>query len=281
MVAKVANSKQSRLAWHCLPLVFLMMGCITAMGQQYNGGYGDVAGNKSTSASCSTSDSYLPQNATNRASGYWTCHQVTPNNLYVDLGGNYYLNGYGLKMDNSNELPKYYNFYVSNDNSNWTYITGTTNSSTGTLTYNFALTGPWRYVQLNITEKSYYGSVDEFYVYGTLSACTNPTSGGTIAAAQSGCTTFDPAAFTSSAAASGHSGTLEYKWQYAVSPFSTWNDIVSTNSATYDPPSGLTVTTRYKRLARVGCKTDWTGAAVSNVLEAAVSPASAGGTAKW
>ncbi|MEI6143273.1 MAG: hypothetical protein WCP85_28605, partial [Mariniphaga sp.] len=101
--------------------------------------------------------------------------------------------------------------------------------------------------------------------------CTNPTSGGTIGSDQQGGSPFDPVAFTSSAAATGHSGSLEYKWQSSTTNGSTdFSDIASSNSETYDPGS-LTVTTWYKRLARVGCKSDWTGAVESNALAITVS----------
>jgi hypothetical protein len=97
-------------------------------------------------------------------------------------------------------------------------------------------------------------------------SCINPTAGGTIAAAQSGTSPFNPAAFTSSSSATGETGTLEYKWQSSTTSNSAgFSDIASSNSATYDA-GALTVTTWYKRLARVSCSADWTGAAASNVL---------------
>ena len=104
--------------------------------------------------------------------------------------------------------------------------------------------------------------------------CNNPSSGGTIAAAQSGSNGFNPAAFTSSAAASNDymGGTLEYKWQSSTTSNSAgFSDIASSNSATYDA-GALTQTTWFKRLARVDCKSDWTGAAESNVLEICITP---------
>ncbi|MCE2835381.1 MAG: FG-GAP-like repeat-containing protein, partial [Chitinophagaceae bacterium] len=104
------------------------------------------------------------------------------------------------------------------------------------------------------------------------SDCSNPTSGGTIAAAQSGFNTIDPDAFTSSAAASGHNAgsTLEYKWQSSTTSSSTgFSDIDGSNTTTYDAGT-ITQTTWYKRLARVSCLAGWTGAAESNVLEVTV-----------
>ena len=114
-----------------------------------------------------------------------------------------------------------------------------------------------------------------FYAIGVKASCTNPTAGGTIAETQTICSGGDPATFTSSVAASGNVGTLEYKWQYSsTSDFSSdINDIASSNAETYDAPSGLTATRYYRRLARVSCKADWTGAAESNILTVTVPTA--------
>ena len=104
-----------------------------------------------------------------------------------------------------------------------------------------------------------------------LGACTNPTSGGTIAASQSGCNPFDPAGLTNSALPSGYIGTLEYKWMKSTTGSSSgFTDIASSNSTTYDPGS-LTQTHWFKRIARVSCQADWTGAAESNVIEITVN----------
>jgi len=91
--------------------------------------------------------------------------------------------------------------------------------------------------------------------------CVNPIDGGTIAApATSGCVTFDPALITGTVI----TGTVEYKWQSSVAPFTTWTDIAG-NIVSYDP-TVLTETTWYKRLVRASCTPDWIGATESNVL---------------
>jgi hypothetical protein len=72
--------------------------------------------------------------------------------------------------------------------------------------------------------------------------CLSPTAGGTIAAAQSGASPFNPAAFTSAAAASDHYGTLQYKWQSSTtSSTAGFSDIVSSNSEVYDATTQLYV----------------------------------------
>jgi hypothetical protein len=97
--------------------------------------------------------------------------------------------------------------------------------------------------------------------------CTNPSDGGTISDNQSGCNPFTPSAFTSTALPSGHHGTLEYKWQKSTTSSSSgFSDIASSNSATYTSGAHA-VTTWYKRLARVACMSDWTGAVESNSIK--------------
>ncbi|MFN5031167.1 MAG: T9SS type A sorting domain-containing protein [Flavobacteriia bacterium] len=104
-----------------------------------------------------------------------------------------------------------------------------------------------------------------------VAACFNPTSAGTITNAQSSCGSFNPTTITSSALPSGHTGTLEYKWQQSTTSSSSgFSDISSTNAATYDPAT-ITQTTWYKRLSRVTCSADWTGAIESNVVEMTVA----------
>ena len=112
---------------------------------------------------------------------------------------------------------------------------------------------------------------------GDLS-CNSPTSGGTIGTAQTICSGTAPASFTSTTDASGQLGTIEYKWQSSTtSATSNFSDIASSNSATYSP-AAINASTWYKRVARVSCKPNWTGAVESNVIAMTVIPASKGGT---
>jgi hypothetical protein len=99
------------------------------------------------------------------------------------------------------------------------------------------------------------------------SLCTNPTGGGTIAADQSGASPFDPALITSVSDPAGHSGILEGKWMMSTtSSTGGFEDISGSSGLTYNPAS-ITQSTWYKRVTRVSCKSDWTGAAESNVLK--------------
>lgn len=102
--------------------------------------------------------------------------------------------------------------------------------------------------------------------------CENPTDGGSIGNAQSGCTGFTATPITSLSLPSGQAGTLEYRWQSSVTgPGSGFTDIGGSNSETWSPGIVLQ-TTWYRRQARVDCKSDWSGAVVSNVIELTVIP---------
>ncbi len=100
--------------------------------------------------------------------------------------------------------------------------------------------------------------------------CVNPTYGGEIGFAQSHCGGLDPDPFVSLAPPSGFTGNLEFKWQFSTDMVN-FLDIPFSNVEAYD--AGFTdVTTWFKRLARVDCKPDWTGAAESNVVEITILP---------
>ncbi|MCX6249224.1 MAG: hypothetical protein NTX61_00575 [Bacteroidetes bacterium] len=102
--------------------------------------------------------------------------------------------------------------------------------------------------------------------------CSNPTNGGSIGNDQSGCGNYIPTTLSNLQAPSGFFGTLEYKWQLSTtSSTAGFTDIAASNSSSYS--SGLvTQTTWFKRIARVDCMTDWSGAVESNVIEITVIP---------
>ena len=89
--------------------------------------------------------------------------------------------------------------------------------------------------------------------------CDNLTDGGSITGDESGCgnPTFDPGLITSTAVATGGSGTIEYVWMKTTgnpdSPFNTWQIIPGANGESYDP-TPITETTYYGRCSRrSGC----------------------------
>ena len=106
------------------------------------------------------------------------------------------------------------------------------------------------------------------YKLGSDPVCfyNNPTTGGSIAADQSGCPPFDPVLLTSSALPSGTTGTLQYKWQSSTDGL-TYTDLTAGiyTATTYDPEP-IAVSTWYKRLAKVTCESTWVSSDTVEVL---------------
>ncbi|MEZ5083072.1 MAG: PKD domain-containing protein [Bacteroidales bacterium] len=96
--------------------------------------------------------------------------------------------------------------------------------------------------------------------------CNNPIDGGLISGAQTICYATVPAAFTSVSPATGHTGILEYKWQSSTDNID-FVDIPGSNSEGLSYANALTTTTWFRRLARVSCQADWSGAAASDTIE--------------
>ncbi len=109
------------------------------------------------------------------------------------------------------------------------------------------------------------------FLHGTDPDCINPTLGGTITANEGNCGPFTPATILSLADPTGHTGTLEYRWQLSVtSDTSGWSDIAGADADTL-VPDPITQTTWYRRQARVSCMVNWENAASSNVVRKAVN----------
>ena len=121
---------------------------------------------------------------------------------------------------------------------------------------------------LSVTTPGGTGSLAGFSLVVT---CANPSSAGAIAAEQTIFAGNSPAALTSTSFPSGHTGTLEYKWQLSTTSSSSgFADIASSNSVGY-APGVLTETTWYRRLVRVACKSDWTSAAITSPVKVTVN----------
>jgi PKD repeat protein len=130
------------------------------------------------------------------------------------------------------------------------------------------------YYVIVMESQCYDEAVTLFPITVTSDQCTNPTNGGEISGNQTVCSGSDPIPFTSTSEASGYHGTLEYKWQYSdVDDPYDWEDLSESNSAGFDDSQSTMSTRWYRRLARVACSDDWTGAAESNVLKVMVDEA--------
>jgi hypothetical protein len=105
-----------------------------------------------------------------------------------------------------------------------------------------------------------------FIVYPEFNAGSIKTDGETI------CTNCDPGEIGSLTVASGGNGTISYQWQSSIVNETTgFGDISGATSASYHPPTGLEITTWYRRLAHDGlCNTGWETS--SGVWKVTVSP---------
>ena len=102
-------------------------------------------------------------------------------------------------------------------------------------------------------------------VFDTFTSGAIETTGETI------CNGGDPVTIGSDTDASGGDDSITYKWK------ANGVDIESTNSATYNPPSGLTTTTTYTRYAKdANCNTTFELSSGSYVVTVTATPASAG-----
>ena len=146
-------------------------------------------------------------------------------------------------------------------------ITGTSETSTGTISYKWeAAVSPFSTwdVITNATSKDFAPSTltatteyrrTTVSVMGSstcYSVATSPVTitvqselnAGSIAADQTICNGATPATITGTSETS--TGTISYKWEAAVTPFSTWNEISGATGTNYTPGS-LAVTTEYRR----------------------------------
>jgi uncharacterized repeat protein (TIGR01451 family) len=82
-----------------------------------------------------------------------------------------------------------------------------------------------------------------------VTVTVNTITAGTIGSDQTICSGGDPAAFTSTADATG-TGTITYQWQSSTTDCTTgFSDIALATAATYDVPTGLSTTTYFRRVA--------------------------------
>lgn len=104
---------------------------------------------------------------------------------------------------------------------------------------------------------THISKVIEIPVYSVFSPGSIQTTGETV------CGNDDPSLIGNSVAASGGDGVIDYQWESSTDPsFSTVTDIPGATEGSFDPPSGVTSTTYYRRLAKDGsCHYNWEASA--------------------
>ena len=91
------------------------------------------------------------------------------------------------------------------------------------------------------------------------------------------CYNGDPAIIGNNVVSNGGDGNITYRWQSSTNPGFTSPVVITSNSSTYDPPSGLTATAWYRRQSKDGmCNTGWNTS--SGVWQVTVIPEFVAGT---
>ena len=123
---------------------------------------------------------------------------------------------------------------------------------------------------LTVTDANGCTATASVTVSSIIPCCTAPAQAGAIAGVQTLCPNATAATLTSTTAASGGVGTLEYRWQRSTVSASTgFTDIPASNSPSYSP-GVLATTTWFRRLGGVSCLTNWAAAPASNVVQVSV-----------
>ncbi len=114
-----------------------------------------------------------------------------------------------------------------------------------------------------------YFDLDEFEIIGKVCPTCDPlTNGGSIGSNQSFCNSGTPAAFTSTGAPTGGSGsTINYRWQ-SRPVGGSWSTISGATNATYNA-STISQSTQYRRQAKRALCGNWKN---SNVLTVTIQP---------
>ncbi|NML65247.1 T9SS type B sorting domain-containing protein [Hymenobacter sp. RP-2-7] len=168
-------------------------------------------------------------------------------------------------------LPLVYQWQTSTDNTTFTDIGGATSASyTPPSSLPVGTTYFRRRAQLLLPNQSGPYCTPSFTAAVAITVL--PTLGpGSIGTDQNVCAGATPAPLTSTAAATGGSGTFAYQWESSVDN-TTWTAVTGATSDTY-APGALSATTYFRRRASSGpCS------AVSNSVALTVLPALAAGT---
>jgi len=93
----------------------------------------------------------------------------------------------------------------------------------------------------------------------TVTVRADFTPGAIETAGETICYSYDPGEIGSATAASGGNGSITYKWESSTDGFATSGTLISdATSEAYNPPTGLTATTSYRRYAHDGaCNTSF------------------------
>ncbi len=121
--------------------------------------------------------------------------------------------------------------------SSWTEISGATSANYDPPA---GITETTQYRRISITSDGCESNPSN-----TVQVSIESVDPGSITGTQSVCEGGDPSQLANADGGNGAS----YRWESSVSPFSSWTTISGATASSYDPPSGLAETTRYRRVA--------------------------------
>ena len=93
-----------------------------------------------------------------------------------------------------------------------------------------------------------------------ICCCDLIVDGGEISADEFECESYDPILISSISVPTYTCGVIEYQWRQTTDPsldYSAWTVISGATGITYDPPSSITSTTYYVRMAKASTCDDW------------------------
>ena len=134
---------------------------------QYTGSNPDVAYGKLVLAADSIAG-FEPSKAVDGLLGtYCAVPGAAPAWLDIDLAEFYNIDGFGLILPNSGELPDEFSFQVSENGTDWLEVAGFTVSESGDYSYDIDLEDAIRFVRIYMTSKDIPASISEIYVFGS------------------------------------------------------------------------------------------------------------------
>ena len=150
----------------------------------------------------------------------------------------------------------------------WSAVSGAT-FATYDIPAGLAVTTQYRRITISTENTVACESVPTNTVTATVQSTT---SAGAITADQTICNGGDPVAFSSTTAGTG-SGIITYRWESNTNLGTpSWSTIASQTGATYDVPSGLVVTTQYRRITISTLNSNMCESASTTPVQVTVNP---------
>lgn len=150
-----------------------------------------------------------------------------------------------------------YTFTYNINGATNTTVTTTSESNSVTVSAPATTAGAFTYNLVGVTDGSSTACYQAQSGSELITVRPQFTPGAILTTGQTICSGGDPTTIGNSTLASGGDASITYKWESSLDGFVTAGSVIAeAPSSTYDPPSGLTATTSYRRYAHDGtCNT--------------------------